>query len=212
MKRLLSLALLIVSTCCPKETSSQTKFHFEIGAGYVSSSLSESLLNNWNRGWTSGLGISYNAASTLQLSVNAAYQNHSYRGDHLQLATPRVIGFRRESDAPNGHVYELSLGARFISSRKSRLFFALRGGLLWMDIGKISIRSWRQQRPEQKTYLVYQGSGKSYQKGFAALGFGFLLRIRSNINLILESRCIDTFDQETDVILVPIASSLQIRL
>lgn len=212
MKKLLVLASVVVSTVCAKEASTQTKFYFEIGGGYVSSSLSESMLNNWNRGWMSGLGLSYNAAPTLQLSVNAAYQNHSYRGDHLQLATPRVIGFRRESDAPNSHVYELSLGARFISSRKSRLFFALRGGLLWMDIGKISIRSWMQQRPEQKHYTVYQGSGKFYQKEFAALGWGFLLRIRSNVNLILESRCTSTFDQNTDIILVPIASSLQIGL
>lgn len=194
------------------EAQAQSKFHFEINGGYVSSSWSESLLNNWNSGWMSGLGIAYFATPKIQLSINTVYQNYSYRGDHLQLPALRVIGFRRESDGENSHVYEFSLGARFISSRKARPFFALRGGLLLMEVGQITIKGWGQQMPEQEQYFVYEGSGQSYQKGFVALGFGFLLRLRSNMKLILENRCAYSFDRDTDLMLIPIASSLQIGL
>lgn len=64
-----------------------------------------------------------------------------------------------------------------------------------MEVGQVIIGDRGRQPPEPGQFFVYQGSGKSYQKGFVALGFGFLLRLRSNMNLLLESRCANTLDR-----------------
>ena len=210
MKTPVIVALSIFLSVFSNEATAQTKTHFEIGGGYASNTLSTGVLSNWEGGWSINVAALYDLAACLQLTARTSYQQHDYAGNSLQLVTPRVLSFRREIDGDNTHVYELSFGARFVDKAKIKLFFAVRGGLLWIDAGRIRIAQRYLYAPDILSISNYPGSGESLRKGFVLVGSGFLIPIIDRLNLVLESGLLSTFDREE--VIIPLTASVQIGL
>jgi hypothetical protein len=204
-----SLAVIITLAFYATETSSQTKFHLELGGGFVSNTLSTGVLSNWEGGWSINVAALYDLTACLQLTAKAGYQQHEYAGGSLQLVNFRSLNFRREIDGDDTDVYELSFGARFVDKTKVKLFFAARGGLSWIDVGRIRITQ-SSYAPDILSTSDYPGSGESLQKGFALFGAGFIVPITNGLNLVLESDLLSTFDREE--VVIPLNASLQIGL
>jgi len=210
MEKLFLLTSFIVSTYCATETSSQTRFHFEIGGGYASNTLSTGVLSNWEGGWSINVAALYDLTACLQLTARTSYQRYGYTGHSFGLVAPDVYGLRSTADGDETHVYELSLGARFVDKTKVKLFFTLRGGLLWIDAGRIRISQRLLNSPDILNVSNYPGSGELLRKGFVLVGSGFIAPITNGLNLVLESGLLSTFDREE--VVIPLNASLQIGL
>lgn len=210
MKRIFLLASLIVSTFCAAETFSQTKVRLEIGGGYASNTLSTGVLSNWEGGWSINVAALYDLATCLQLTARTGYHQHDY-AHSLGLGAPDVYGLRLAVDGDDTNVYELSFGARIVDKSKVKLFFAVRGGLLWIDVGKIRIVQKYFLNPQNALSISeYPGSGVLHRKGFASIGSGFIVPITNDVNLVLESGLLSTFDREE--VIIPLTASMQIGL
>jgi hypothetical protein len=210
MKRILLLASLVLSAFSPVETPSQTKFHLEIGGGYVSNTLSTGVLSNWEGGWSINLAALCDLATCLQLTARTSYQQYDYAGHSLQLVNLRELSFRRKIDGDDTGVYEISFGARFVDNTKVKMFFAVRGGVMWIDIGRIRMKQMTSDSPDRQNTSDYPGSGQWLRKGFVSFGLGFLVPVGNSLSLVFESDLLSTFDREE--VIIPLTASVQIGL
>ncbi len=202
----LSIFLLVVSD----QATAQTKMRLELGGGYASNTLSTGVLSNWEGGWSVNVAALYDLTACLQLTAKAGYQRHEYAGGSLDLISFRSLDFRREIDGNDTDVYELSFGTRFVDNAKIKLFFTLRGGLMWIDVGRISITQRYLYAHDMVQISNYPDSGELLRKGFVLVGSGFLIPITNGLNLVLESDLLSTFDRKE--VIVPLTASVQIGL
>lgn len=190
---------------------STAKLNYEIGAGYIFNTPFNNLLNNWGNGWSVGYGISYDLNSTLRILANISYQNYGFTGDNVSIALPCIAGLKYDITGENSQIYELSMGLRLMNSEPSTsTFFTIRGGISLIDIGEIIISTWMVDEPEKIHRSKYSDSGKYIVTGFASFGFGGMLPIKHNLNLILESRFTTTNYRLYSF--VPISLAFQFKL
>ncbi|MFQ5822953.1 MAG: hypothetical protein ACE5JB_02755 [bacterium] len=208
MKKVILFVSFLSIYCISVEGFSQSKLNYEISSGYISNLTNKNVLGNWDHGWLFGFVISYSLTPSIKLLANVSYQNLSYVGGNININYPDDEGFRTNIEGESTNVTELSLATRFVNNDNFiKPYLTLRGGLFITDIGKILVEDWWEDNPGKKYITIYPGSGMLVKEGFASLGFGVIIPLTLNINLILESRLVSTFTTNND--LVPITSSIQ---
>ena len=158
-----------------------------------------------------GGSLSHSLNSQIDIAMNVSYSHYPYRGGNLQLIAPQVVGYRMSVSGTPTSIIEASVSARFTSSRPFiKPFLSLTTGLYQINIGEIIISSWHEKSPQNVSYSIYNGSGKSITKVFAALGAGISIPLNSNIRLTVEGRYSQTFDSKE--IFLPLLTEVQFDL
>ncbi len=182
-----------------------------IGGGASLNNLTNGILSNWGNGWIFGGGLSHSIGTQIDLTMNISYSRYPYLGGNLQLIVPAIAGFRLGVSGNSTNIIEASVSARFTSSLSFiKPFLSLTTGLYRINIGKIIISSWLEKSPQNVSYSIYNSSGKSITKVFAALGAGISISLNSNIGLIIEGRYAQTLDSKE--IFLPLLAAAQIDL
>jgi len=207
MKRTICLAALIFFL--QNFSYTQSDIRVELNAGLSLLSKLNTVLPYWDNGWKIGIGVLYVVSQNVQLSANAGYNRFGYSGQGPTLATPRIVGFRREMTGEKSNIYEISLGTRlFISRGFVQPFISIRGGIQSTQVGEIRIMEWMEQNPQNTlTHYVYKSSGINFSKPFASIGFGVDVPINSSFNLLLEGIFARSFDGAQ--LYYPVFASLQ---
>ncbi|MFQ5677505.1 MAG: hypothetical protein ACE5G1_16570 [bacterium] len=204
MKKLeLTLFLLVF---CYVEGTAQPRFNYEVGGGYIAVTKNGTLLSNWDDGWMLGAGISYKLTSSVAIVTSTSFQRYRYQGGFLNLNFPDE-GYRKINGGSTNR-FELSLGARLISNKNTvKFYITLRGGFLLTEIGQIKITSWNDNEPDKKFVSVRDGTGRMISESSLALGFGLIIPVGSDLNLIFENKFVNSF--KTESVFIPFTLSIQ---
>ncbi len=191
----------------------QSFWRVQICGGISSNYLSTGILSNWGDGWVIGGSLSHSLNSQIDLAMNVSYSHYPYRGGNLPFGVvPAVyLGYYNSISGKPTSAIETSVSARFSSSRPFiKPFLSLTTGLYRINIGEIIISSWHERSPQNVSYSIYNGSGKSITKVFAALGAGISIAVNSYLGLVIEGRYVQFWDPME--IFLPLLAGVQIEL
>lgn len=188
----------------------QSKWNAEINGGW-NFVLSSGIFSNWGSGWNAGVGASCQVNSNLQLAATAAYHYFPYQGGNVQVCFPMVLGLNTEIEGDDSYSIESSVSARF-NGLASFLgpYVALRVGLQYIKIGRISIVSQYDSDPDSYSNVAYKGTDIQKIQPFGFIGGGFTVPVSSDWRIKLESGFAGTLDGEQ--IFIPILSTIQFNL
>ena len=202
-----SLALVAFSSAI----FAQSDIRIEVSGSFVSNQPAGGLYANWNDGWALSGGVSYPFTERTDFLFEARYSHLPYQGNNLELAFPAIAGLRWSVNGLPTNVYETSAGIRFKTHGTFiRPFLALRGGIVVMDIGRITISQWFESQPQNISHGTYQNTGTQVTRALASIGVGAIFSVIQNLSLLTEARCVTLFG--ADQIFVPLTITGQFQL
>ena len=189
----------------------QSDFRIEVSGGFVSNRLADGVYSNWNDGWALSGGVSYPLSQRTDLLFEARYSRLPYEGSNLELAFPAIAGLRWSVNGLPTNVYETSVGIRFKSATTFiRPFVAFHGGLVVMDVGKITISEWFESQPQNISQGLYQNTGTAVTRASGSIGIGAVIPVSESFAVVTEGRFVVVFGAEQ--IFMPLTFTGQFQL
>ncbi len=201
---------LLICACCSFTLCSyaQGRFSLEVHGG-ITTLLGSTLLNNWNTGWNTGVGVGYKLVSRVQLVVSGSYHRLPFRGDlrgfYYRIPDPsRITG-------NNSEIFETSIALRALSPGKYfQPFLSLQSGIYVMKVGRIFVFPNVITRVPPVPLQPLAGTGVTVARGFASIGLGLNVPVNENVAIRIESSYARTHDGGNAFI--PIVSSVSFGL
>ena len=183
----LTTFILLVLTLSFNNSFSQHNFKIELGGGYVDNTIPGDLLRHWDKGWLVNLTGSMRLVDKFDFTATLVYQNLKFNASNVGITSPAIVGIRHKIEGTNSQVFQALVGIRAVMSKGFvHPFLSLKGGVLFIDQGKVLITRWMEPTPEDSHIYPYIGSGGDYVKGIASMGLGVMLELITNLNLVVE--------------------------
>ncbi len=144
-------------------------------------------MRHWDTGWLVNLTGSMRLVDKFDFTASLVYQNLKFNASNVGIASLAIVGIRHKIEGTNSQVFQALVGIRAVMSKGFvHPFLSLKGGVIYVDQGNIIVTNWMEPLPDEIHTYPYRGSGGNYVKGIASMGFGLMLELITNLNLVVE--------------------------